>query len=110
MSFFPPAGESPLLTAAGGDIGVLEYLFGCGGGDRRMTDARGSTPLHDAAERGVFPTDIGSLIRGHYLLCSVGGAPASTRSSYDHNHKNLIHFSCSFGFPNALCWLFFQFS
>ncbi|KAF8733380.1 hypothetical protein HU200_014987 [Digitaria exilis] len=40
-----------LLAAAGGDSGVLEYLLGHGG-DPRMADARGSTPLHDAAERG----------------------------------------------------------
>nr|CAB3462536.1 unnamed protein product [Digitaria exilis] len=39
-----------LLAAAGGDSGVLEYLLGHGG-DPRMADARGSTPLHDAAER-----------------------------------------------------------
>ncbi|CAL4891181.1 unnamed protein product [Urochloa decumbens] len=45
-------GESPVLLAeAGGDKGVLEYLLGRGG-DPRMTDARGSTPLHDAVERG----------------------------------------------------------
>ncbi|TVU06186.1 hypothetical protein EJB05_49385, partial [Eragrostis curvula] len=50
------AGESPvLLAAAGGDSGVLEYLVGRGG-DPKMADARGSTPLHDAAERGHCET------------------------------------------------------
>ena len=28
-------------------------------------------------------------------------------SSYDHNHRKVIHFACSFDFPNALYWLFF---
>ncbi|CAL4898033.1 unnamed protein product [Urochloa decumbens] len=62
-------GESPvLLAAAGGDKGVLEYLIGRGG-DPRMTDARGSTPLHDAAEREGAPAWHCEAVR---LLLSKG--------------------------------------
>jgi hypothetical protein len=29
-------------------------------------------------------------------------------SSYDHNHRKVIHFACSFDFPNASYWIFFS--
>ena len=50
------AGETPILLAAGAEgrdaLPVLRYLLDRGG-DPAMPDARGSTPLHNAAEYGM---------------------------------------------------------
>ena len=53
------AGETPILLAAGAEgrdaLPVLRYLLDRGG-DPAMPDARGSTPLHNAAEYGMRGT------------------------------------------------------
>jgi hypothetical protein len=50
-------GETPILLAAGAEgrdiLPALRYLLDRGG-DPAMPDARGSTPLHNAAEYGVL--------------------------------------------------------
>ncbi|CAN6356873.1 unnamed protein product [Urochloa humidicola] len=41
------------LAAGGGKMSVLRYFLDRGG-DPRMADAEGDTPLHDAADGGAF--------------------------------------------------------
>jgi ankyrin repeat protein len=56
----PPAGETPIFTATEADVGdggaaivpAVRYLIESGG-DPAKPDAKGCTPLHNAAEFGA---------------------------------------------------------